>query len=325
MSAVPHRKVNRDQVLEEVKKLIKSSPNGEVEISSSELADKFNVQAPTMDYHLKKLVQEGLLKLLPKRGRYNRKIYRLPTANSDIEIHQPHLSAESAEKFKNFLEEHLRKTKEASANVKQEEEKEEEIKEETEVKEEIKEEIKEELPQDVEKEDTVTASKSDSKEKTLPEVKPLTLDEQIQSFLNSAEQVHDAEELLQHEDREILSVMNETINQTVVYLKDLSEQLSTVQNKQLIQHLIDDRNRMQKQMEYLEKEVEEARKQAEQTVEKNEIDPSRIRFMQQIIISTLDTYLNQTNPGLALGRKDFRNKISKEISDLVRYALHLEE
>ena len=119
--------------------------------------------------------------------------------------------------------------------------------------------------------------------------------------------------------------MNETINQTTVYLKDLSEQLSTLQNKQLIQALIDERNRTQKQMERLEKEVEDARKVADQTIEKYEVDPNRVRFMHQLIISTVDTFINQPNHAMALGRNDFRNKVSKEVSDLVKYVLHLEE
>ncbi len=318
MAALPHRKINRKQVLNEVKKMIDSSPNGEVEISSSELADKFNVQPPTMDYHLNKLIEDGLLSISPKRGRYNRKIYKLPSKKTNTEIHQPHLNDESAEKFKKFLEEHVKKTKMAAKEEAKKDQTTNTPLEEPEIKEEpVQEKVHEEAPDPI--------PETTPKEISLPEVKPLTLDEQIQDFLNSADQVHDAEELLKHEDREILSVMNESIHQTVVYLKDLSEQLSTVQNKQLIQHLIDDRNCMQKQIEHLEKELEEARNQVDQTVEKYEIEPSRIRFMQQIIISTLDTYLNQTNQGLALGRKDFRSKISKEISDLVRYTLHLDD
>src|SRR5690606_2143475 len=83
MTAVPYRKVNRNSVLKEIKEMIKKSPEGEVEISSSELGDKFDVQAPTMDYHLGKLIEEGKLLLSPKRGRYNRKIYRLPASEKE--------------------------------------------------------------------------------------------------------------------------------------------------------------------------------------------------------------------------------------------------
>lgn len=292
MSAVPYRKIDREQVFQVIADLIEKSENGETEISSSELADKFGVQAPTMDYHLKKLIDEGCIAVAPKRGRYNRKIYRLPSnageeqQASKAQVHKPFESIESAEKFKKFLQEHAPK----DSNV----------------QEELELQPKEE-------------------KKPVIETKELTLDERIQSFLEETGQVHDAEVLLKHEDKEILSVMNETIQQTSVYLKDLSEQLSTIKNKQLIQHLIDDRNRMQAQMEHLENELKEARAQINKTIEKYEIDPNRVRFMHQMIISTVDDYMNQPNHALALGRPTFRKKVSKEISDLVRYVLHLEK
>lgn len=306
---VPYRKIDRNQIFREIAKMIQEDPEGEVEVSSSELADKFGVQAPTMDYHLNKLVEEGLIAVSPNRGRYNRKIYRLPANMKSEEKRKPEIDTqftpEAAKRFKEFLSEHVSKTREDTqqGELQLYEPPASPISPETEVE-------PEEIPE--------------------PESQPihiheLTLDERIQNFLTQASQVHEAEELLRHEDREILSVMNETINQTTVYLKDLSEQLSTLQNKQLIQALIDERNRTQKQMERLEKEVEDARKVADQTIEKYEVDPNRVRFMHQLIISTVDTFINQPNHAMALGRNDFRNKVSKEVSDLVKYVLHLEE
>lgn len=307
MMAAPYRKVDRNHIYKEIAKMIHSSKEHEVEVSSSELADKFGVQAPTMDYHLNKLVEEGLLAISPKRGRYNRKIYRLP-AEIKPEKEKPKteiVTPESAEKFKKFLAEHVRKGK--------------------------KNEVQEELdlgdepvptPEPVQETPVV---KEVVEEKEPEPIKELSLDERVQKFLAEANQVHDAHMLLKHEDKEILSVMNETIHQTTVYLKDLSDQLSTVQNKALIQHLIDDRNRMQQQMERLEQEVQEARTQADQTIEKYEVDPTRVRFMHQMIISTVDDYINRPNHSLALARTEFRDKVSKEVSDLVKYVLHLEE
>lgn len=304
--AVPYRKVDRPQIYREIAKMIQEAPEGEVEISSSELADKFGVQAPSMDYHLNKLVEEGLVAVSPKRGRYNRKIYRLPAgAKADTKPRTQILDTftpEAAEKFKKFLSEHVSKKDES---------------------------VQEELQLD---EPTATPSTPEPKVEVEPEpeiepiqVHELTLDNRIKTFLNQAKQVHEAHVLLSHEDKEILSVMNETIAQTTVYLKDLSEQLSTVQNKELIQALIDERNRTQNQMERLEKELEEARNQVDKTIEKYEVDPQRVRFMHQMIISTVDDYMNRPNHSLALGRTEFRNKISKEVSDLVKYVLHLEE
>lgn len=361
MTALQKRKVDRNQVYKEVSRLIKESKNGEVEISSSDLSDRFGVQAPTMDYHLNKLVVEGRLSISPKRGRYNRKIYRIPskTKSNDqsdevieekqTQVHIPFSSPESKSKYEEFLKSHAQhkqeseEQKEASEEQKQSNEVQEasrqytaektesvsspdwdEYKRTSSIKEEDNEENVEEYLVEESSKSYLTMPAQSGKSNLYMD-KELTLDEEVQRFLEETNRVHNAEALLKHEDREILSVMNETINQTTVYLKDLSEQLSTVANKQLIQHLIDDRNRMQAKMERLEKDAEEARSQVNQTKEKYEVSPDRVRFMQQMIISTVDDYVNQTNQSLALGRKDFRNKVSKEVRDLVKYVLHLEE
>lgn len=328
MVAMPFRKVNREQIYREIVKMIEQSPEREVEISSSDLADQFGVQAPTMDYHLNKLVEEGYLSLSPKRGRYKRKIYRLPhqahehiTENikekkekPKIELHDT-FTPESAERFREFLEKHIKKDK-------KEEKGNQTVAEEIETREENKnEDISSKEIHSIDAGFSLTKNKIEEP----IQVKELTLDEKIERFLQQANQVHDAQELLRHEDREILSVMNETIHQTVVYLKDLSEQLSTVQNKELIQHLIDDRNRMQQKVQRLEQELDETRMQLNQTVKQYELDPNRIRFMHQLIIDTIDDYINRPNHALALGRTEFREKVSKEISDLVKYVLHLEK
>lgn len=314
--AAPHKKVDRNNIYQEISKMIMQKENHEVEISSSELADKFGVQAATMDYHLNKLVESGLIIISPKRGRYNRKIYCLPETEkfegkAEEKLATEIVTPESADKFKKFLEEHIKKSKSAIEANK--------ANEVNEVQEELN--LEDESPTpDIPQEPVL------KQEEPVPlQVKELSLDDRIKQFLKEAHQVHDAQVLLKHEDKEILSVMNETIQQTTVYLKDLSEQLSTVQNKQLIQHLIDDRNRMQQQMERLEQEAQEARSQVDQTIEKYEVNPTRVRFMHQMIIATIDDYVNRPNHAMALGRAEFRSKVSKEVSDLVKYVLHLEE
>jgi DNA-binding transcriptional ArsR family regulator len=318
MSALPKKRIDRNEVFNEVSKLIKQSPDKEIEISSSELADSFGVQAPSMDYHLKILVEEGKLSLSPKRGRYNRKIYRLPAPANLQENHTTQtVTPEDSDQFKQFLDDYLTKSKHSQEELDFQEEKVEEKP--TEIEEETNENQEKVIDQIPE-----TETLPQIEEKPL-QIKELSLDERIEEFLNNANQVHDANVLLKHEDKEILSVMNETIHQTSIYLKDLSDQLSTIQNKELIQHLVDDRARMQSQIEKLEKEVDEARQQASQTKEQYEIDPNRVRFMQQMMIDTVDNYVNQANHSIALNRSSFRNKLSKELTDLVKYVLHLEK
>lgn len=321
MSALPFKKVDRNQIYREIAQLIEASPDKEAEISSSELADRFGVESPTMDYHLKKLVTDGYLAVSPKRGRYNRKIYRLPAdaktpkseEPSKTKVHKPFENPESASKFQQFLEEHKQKS---AAKPVQDQPKEEKKKEEQ-----LPVQERKPMPQP----ESVVQAPAKPKPAEPVQIKELTLDEKIQRFLNDANKVHDANVLLSHEDKEILSVMNETIQQNIVYLKDLSEQLSTLQNKELIQGLLDDRNRMQDQLKRAEEEAKQARAQADQTIEKYEVDPQRVRFMHQLIIDTVDQYVKLPNHAMALGRQDFRKKVSKEVSDLVKYVLHLEE
>ncbi|MEB2276995.1 ArsR family transcriptional regulator [Bacillus sp. ILBB4] len=375
-----YRKVNREDIYKEVVNIIQNH-NGEAEIANSELAKKFDIQGPSLDYHLKHLVDEGKLILSPKRGRYNRKIYRLASgidetpnevtldkSNSNkTEVHTPFLNQESLDKFDDFIKEHLQKSGNVegvftstsgagkssvlkaqmeSDTSKNNDDKKQIINYSNSTKDENVNYVQEASRATREKADETYTIESPqpmtqqpdpvvSEDITEPEayvkkpepikVKELTLEDEIQNFLNASSQVNDANTLLKHEDREILSVMNETIQQTTVYLKDLSEQLSTIQNKQLIQHLIDDRNRTQEQMKRLEKEVEEAYAQANQTKEKYEIEPDRVRFMHQMIVATVDNFVNQQNHSMALNRLNFRNQISKEVSDLVKYVLRLEE
>ncbi|ARC67317.1 MULTISPECIES: hypothetical protein [Bacillus subtilis group] len=320
MSAMPHRKINRDDVYREVVKMIEESDKREAEISVTDLANKFGIQGPTMDYHLSKLLEEGRLEVSPKRGKYNRKIYKLPgEPKSNIEQEEkptqvivPSESSKSFDNYRDFLESLKDKIDDAT-NINEEDS--------------VQEEPEEEVQQEVDRYSEMNQEEQQNTEDLSLEVetKELTLDEKIEQFLKTSNQLPDAHMLLEHEDKEILAVMNETIQQNILYLQDLSQQLSTVQNKDLILALIDDKTRLEEKVKRLEEEVEIARNQAKQVEDQYEIDPKRVRFMQQVAISTLDDYLNQPNQSLALGRKDFRNKMTKEINDLANYVLRIEK
>lgn len=328
MSAMPHRKTNREDVYREIVKMIEQSDKKEAEVSITDLANKFGIKGPTMDYHLSMLVEEGKLEILPKRGKYKRKIYKIrgESKNNNIleqedqatQIITPSESTESYDNYQDFL-----------ASLKGKVENPISIDETEDLVE--KEAYEEEFPHEdrgISEDKQIEHVEQYQPEEKMPlgmESKELTLDEKIEQFIKTSNQLPDAHMLLRHEDKEILAVMNETIRQNIIYLQDLSQQLSTIQNKELIQHLIDDRKRLEEQIKRLEDEVEVARNQAKQVEEQFEIDPQRIRFMHQLAISTLDDYLKQSNQSLALGRKEFRNKISKEISDIVNYALKIQK
>lgn len=322
--AIPQqKKVDREQIYRDIAALIRKSPNNQVEVSSSDLADRFGVQPPSMDYHLNKLIEDGLLEVSAQRGRYNRKIYKLPESQlkekeANPKVHMPFANEDSQNKFQNFLKKQQQKKIEEKPFV-------ENHIEVPETKPEPVPELKVAAPEVEPEAPAPTPVPVAQEEAPEVEMKELTLDDRINQFIQATNRVHDADVLLSHEDKEILSVVNETIQQNVVYLKDLTEQLSTIQNKALIQHLIDDRNTMQSEMKRLQQEAEDARALASQTVEKYKIEPRRVRNMQQILVDTVDQYVKLPNHAMALGRQDFRRRVTKEIKDLVDYVLHIEK
>ena len=116
----------------------------------------------------------------------------------------------------------------------------------------------------------------------------------------------------------------------MIYLKDLTEQLSTIQDKTLIQGLIEERNHNVDRIRALEEEVkgyvQTISQMQKQTIQqKPSIDPQRIRLMHQVIINTVDTFVELPNHAMALKRGEFRKQITEEISNLVKYALSIDK
>lgn len=318
------QRIDREDIFAELKNKIEKSPNKEVEVAVTDLANKYGVQGPTMDYHLEQLVKEGKVIISPKKGKYNRKIYKL--ANENL-----YAGLGTQDKFKAFIDNALKLKnnpptqeepviEEKTIDPIPDEEHQENI---FTQKEEPVEEVKptQELEPYVEK--SLPVQKYN--ETLMPEESVLTLDDRIQQFISDTNRVYDAHELLKHDDKEILSVMHETIQENIIYLKDLSDQLSMAKSKQLIQNLIDERNRIISENKDLQEQVKSLTSQVEQTKKNFEIDPARVRFMQQILINTMDTYLNLPNSSLALQRGEFREKLNKEIKDLVHYVLKMEK
>ena len=92
-----YRKINKDEFFSYMKKKILQNQDRKFEVSSTELADRFSVQGPTIDYHLSRLVEQGQLVLLEERGKYNRKIYTLP---KNIEVQNAKILYDDIEKIK---------------------------------------------------------------------------------------------------------------------------------------------------------------------------------------------------------------------------------
>lgn len=339
---MPQQRLDREEIYEAIVKIIQQSGEEEAEISASDLANTFGVQAPTMDYHIKKIVEEGLLILSDRRGKYNRKIYRLPQNSI--------LQDEPASKFAHIQVQDDKEKKVVQFLDDPTDQYDEEDDPEFEN---LIRGLKGEEPMEVAQAPAVIAPEEEkfqfnaaeheavmqfaekelglSKNVHMPvEAGELKLDAKIDAFLEKMHAVPKAEEILEKDDRQILAVMNESIQQAQVYLKDLSDTLSLVQDKTLVQALIDERNKLQVTVDANKNRINDLQEQLllyqqEAQKKKFDFDPNRVRSMQQVIFNTLDTYLDQPNHSLALSRRDFRNQISKEIYDLVKYVLNLEK
>jgi hypothetical protein len=331
----PAKKVMKEDVYEYIKDLVKQNGTNEIQLSASQISKHFDISIPTAHYHITNLVNDGLLIPLPKRGKHNTKYYKVKEVSDSKSSSAKLFNLNEIEKFKKELEKTLKQTtKDLSSHVAdqtntaisdhQEDKNQKQEKEEKEQHVSIPEAEETKEPVSIAHEEIPDFPKLHSVTEPLLEEKPLTLDERIERFLKESENVASAEQLLTREDREVLAVMNETIQQNIVYLKDLSEQLSTIQNKKLIQELIDERNRLLEQIKRLNEQNELLQQQLKDTQEKHQLDPQRLRIMQQNIIHFVDTWLDQPNHALALGRRQFRETLVKHINDVFRYVLGLE-
>jgi len=322
-------KMKSEDLLEYIKEQIQQSDNKVFEAATQDLAKHFNVSAPTIDYHLKKLVRQKHLRLLPETGKYNRKLYALQPKTE--------FNLKDLDEFKKILNEKLQnkdKSKGKSTNIEKTLETVEKPKDNIQKQEEKQD--KTEKAKTLDKTEEKGTQQEIAYTEDIPDfpnlnqeepkiVHELTLDEQIEKFLEDTKNVATPEQLLTKEDREVLSVMNETIQQNIIYLKDLSQQLSTVQNKNLIQQLIDDRNRLLEENKMLREENNELRKQHTNQENHTKLDRNRLRNMQQNLIFELDNWLSLPNHALALKRREFHEAHIRNINEVFDYVLGLEK
>jgi DNA-binding transcriptional ArsR family regulator len=310
-------KVDRNEVYNKIVQMITASPAKEAEISSTDLASVFDVSAPTMDHHLKVLVRDGMIRATNRRGSYNRKIYVLPDGAPSILSTDIGPSSASRQ----WLEQRRRQVQEKQSSVTDIDTKRKPADEPAPVAENPT------VPEEPKAETPVHAPVQEEVRVEAPE---LSLDRQIQDFMARSQSIPDAEAVLQKNDRDILAVVNESIQQNMIYLKDLMDQLSTVTDKKLILGLVEERNQLLEKTRNLEDEAKEhvaliGSMQKKQVHDEAKIEANRVKMMYQLIINTIDSFVDQPNHSMALQRKDFRNKITKEVSDLVKYVLGVEK
>ena len=353
-SSVRRRKNFDDSLLlYEIKKRIEESQNKEIEVVVTEYAKLLDVTDPTIKYHVDKFIESGELILINRVGAYGRKIVTLPQYG--IKEKELEIGLGEKEAFEKFIEDSL---KELSIPLEEDSllitEVEPQPEPEPEPKLEIQEEIQEENSNiDIEfKEDPIaTVEVIQSPELVVQEAKPhkeldnkdeatpieskeervipmskeemyqaLSLDDKIEDFISRSNDMYDANVLLKQSDKEILSVMHETIQRNILYLKDLSDELGTVKNRELIKSLIDEREKMTRENKELQKELIALRDKQE-VADSEKINPQRVRELQQKLVSHTSIYLNSSSESIALNRKKFIKEFIENVSELVDYSL----
>lgn len=339
---LPHNTVDKKDIVLHIMEAIKKDPNHEFEVSSTDLAREYGVKGPTIDYHISRLIKEGVFEVSPKEGRYKRKIFIEPKGGYPKRVLNQLGIKQEKKKIEKPLINDMDKFREiVTSKIK-------------------------DIPVDNEpiatSTDTVNASTISSDNAYIVEPKPnreenvqvapkdaetpkvkeksikveeetvsrfippeLTLSDQINLFIEKSKSIESADMLISKPDKEILSVMTESIQQNLVYMKDLSNQLELMENLSILHQLIDERNKMIKEMEQIRTEHTELLKKMSADSKEVTIDPVRVRSMHQIIINTLDNYVELPNHALALQRKEFREQMTKEIADLANYIVGVDK
>lgn len=150
------------------------------------------------------------------------------------------------------------------------------------------------------------------------------LDYEIMNFIHSAKSIYSSDILLSENDRNIISVLNETLQQNMMYFKSLTDALNISQNVKLVQALIDERNKLTQEKEELQQTLKFLQDEKKERIA-NEINPNRLRELQQNLISRTMIYLNSSNVDLSINRQDFKEEFLSSLSYLVNYALKIEE
>lgn len=321
-------KITRSAVLAQVVRHLKDQPNYEGTIPSADIADWFNVTSNTVDYHIRNLVSDGDLIISNKKAKYNRKIYQLAYPEDHIKKEatpktKPNTSLSKSEldNFREILARKVKETQKGHPPV-NEEEPIKPIPAETEPK---------EMPPVTytpgqEEEPPVVTEKLEmpnERKRAVHTIHGLSIEDRIQNFLSETKKVPTANQLLDQEDKEIIAVMNETIQQNMVYLNDLKETMNAFGHLQLLQSLIDERNKLVQKVEEIQGENQALKQAIEGSNNKYNVYPEKIRHMQQNLIFTVESYLDNTNAGLAINRKEFESKIVELINDFGDYAINI--
>lgn len=342
------RKSLKNEIFEYFKEQIINSIDHEfTHPTGAELEELFNSTVPNINYHIKNLSNKKKLIILDKLGEYNRKVYTLPEFSNVKKDEDLEIGLGSLSKFEAYINQY----KEANAETNEtkpikvdesdllaldrkikrkerndflttfnDEVDDSVIDEESVAEEPIVDEVVNE------DEGIIIAVGNETKDNFFDKevVKTITLDDKINKWITESNQIYEANVLLTQDDKSILSVLNETMQKNLHYMRDLTAELSTIKNKELIQSLIDRKNEDEKELKNLREEVKDLRNK-QLTDASLKVDVKRIRELQQILIHRTSSYLNQGNADLALTRNEFKEDFLLHLSDLANTAVGLKK
>jgi DNA-binding transcriptional ArsR family regulator len=336
MTAQLHKEDNtREEIFHYIREQIQKSEDREFEANVTVLGNLFKKSGPTIDHHLKALEKEGRIFDTGKRGKYGRKIYRL--SHTEEEVKPPSAEIITPLDDKSVLDlliqvrDHALGLDIPEPTVVQDQI-ELEIPTQTVEKMEPKVEVETPAPEiQVEKEAPVQEEPKQDEFLQQLEQREKSLEEQIDDFKARASVMPKAQDLLTKNDREILAVMNQDLHQFILYLQDLSQQLSTVEDKNFILRLLDEREKHLETIKQQEEEIKNLQMQirilqSEQSKQKEEkLDLSRVQFMISRLTMTVDNYVDLPGHAKQLKANDFKKQHTKELNDLYKYIAGLED
>jgi|GEM_PF-3038892 len=324
MSAAPQRKVDRDELFEYIKTHMDEV--GNIAISPSALAKEFNVATATMTHHLGVLTNQGKLVLTDMVGPQKKKVYRLGAAGlpKQAKLINPEENQDLIAQLRQNLRNYLPSGTGQSAQNN-------EIKKEPDVVEEppapqpeqekdhTADTQQQEAPQQEEVQEQSSSSPLDDKEFQQAIIeREKSLDDEIRDY-EARRKSSSAETILTKDDREILSIASESLLQFQIFFKDLTDQLSTVEDKRFIQSLLDERNRNLEEIQNLQSQVTTLSQAVNQITDqkgKDKESEQRAKDIYQALLYTIDTFVEQPAHAMYLNRTEFRKDIGDKIKEL---------
>lgn len=319
MSAAPQRKVDRDELFEYIKTHMDEV--GNIAISPSALAKEFDVATATMTHHLGVLTNQGKLVLTDMVGPQKKKVYRLGAAGlpKQAKLLNPEENQDLIAQLRQNLRNYLPSGTAQNNEIKKEPDV---VDEEPPVPQ--PEQETDHTAEDQQQEEVQEKSSSDSSplhdkefQRAIIE-REKSLDDEIRDY-EARRKSSSAETILTKDDREILSIASESLLQFQIFFKDLTDQLSTVEDKKFIQSLLDERNRNLEEIQNLQSQVTTLSQTVNQITDqkgKDKESEQRAKDIYQALLYTIDTFVEQPAHAMYLNRTEFRKDIGDKIKEL---------